>query len=110
MTKKIEVHLHEGYSNCGDGCCDDWYTDLTVNGETVSINGSDDLVEIVLADMFGLYILDFETPEEYYEALFKAIDIEATFKITDSVSQDMDSQNAYFEMMDNEDDNEGDDY
>ena len=33
MNEKVEIELREWHYRCGDGCCDDYGTELYLNGE-----------------------------------------------------------------------------
>lgn len=40
MSKeKIKIELKEWHYQCGDKCCDEWHTDLYLNGEQIEKDG-----------------------------------------------------------------------
>jgi hypothetical protein len=41
MKNKVKIHFSEYWYKCGDGCCDDYGTITTVNGEELEFRNED---------------------------------------------------------------------
>lgn len=96
-----QLEIHSGYSNCGDGCCDDWYTNVYWNGKL--LGGEDDvgmIEEILMNESPEVLETNLHGSPEYYEQLFARIGIPVSCVITDTTSKDMDDHQKMMQKMD----------
>lgn len=47
MDKKIKIEIKDWHYQCGDGCCDNYGTDIYLNGKLVDTLGSGDLENVL---------------------------------------------------------------
>lgn len=46
-NKKLKIEIKDWHYQCGDGCCDNYGTDIYLNGELVDTVESDDLENVL---------------------------------------------------------------
>lgn len=104
MTTKINVNVDSGYYECGDGCCSDWYTNISVNNVSIKGEYSDELIALATI-LTGLGIdpnMSFDSgAEETIKAVSEKMGWEYEYSESDSTLEDME---FYYEsrMMDSE--------
>jgi hypothetical protein len=59
--EKLKINLHEYHTKCGDGCCDDYGTITTVNGEKLPCHNQD--VKTILEQVLEYLGYDVEIDE-----------------------------------------------
>lgn len=42
----VKVHAEDWHYTCGDGCCDDWGTDIFIDGKKVDLGHSVDVEDV----------------------------------------------------------------
>lgn len=99
MSHILEVHT--GYTNCGDGCCDDWFTHTTFDGETISWDYLEDgIFEKVIRKMNPDAFIGIEPESEaYYETLFELVGMDVVVIFNDTTSEDMRQHSEYMDSM-----------
>lgn len=67
MNEPVKIKLHEWTYECGDGCCFDYGTEVSVNEKVISKN-TDDIGGVIQAILNELNInCEIEHSNDYYD-------------------------------------------
>ena len=83
--KHIEIAANYSYTNCGDGCCDDWPERLVIT----DVEKGETLLDSSCADI----------DRSQLEDLLNKLGFLVEVKVTDTVHEDMERHNSYMESM-----------